>query len=176
MEVNPYLITTGGLGGVTWEPSLIDSFVISQQIYIDSVLQTIIKKPVENFQESDFDKWMLCKQLYENIKIFVNNKTKRESHYVNNNYSIVLNKLVTYFEKSKKKYEILIQDLKQPENTFFSRATKITILETTKATILSYYELGKKLMLLTREDLDGVKFILAHVKNKIDNLNKKKTK
>jgi hypothetical protein len=117
---------------------------------------------------------MLCKQLYENIKTFVN-KTKRESHCVNN-YSIVLNKIVTYFEKSKKEYEKLIQDFKQPEINFFSIDVKITILEKTKAKILSYYELGKKLMLLTREDLDGVNFILAQVKNKIDNLNKKKTK
>ena len=77
MEVNPYLVTTGGLFRFSWETDLNKSYVMSQQIYIDFVLQTIINTPVKNFQKSDFDTWLLCKQLYENIRTLVNDKLNR---------------------------------------------------------------------------------------------------
>ena len=37
MEVNPYLATTGGLFGLSWETDLNKSYVMSQQIYIDCI-------------------------------------------------------------------------------------------------------------------------------------------
>ena len=105
MSENPYLITTGVIFG--FDNKLKDSYAFSQVIIIENLLKRLIDKKVNLFSPDDFQQYVDCKKLIENLESFTKKKLDviPEYYMLKAHYMFISKKIDEYVLSAKTKYD-----------------------------------------------------------------------
>jgi hypothetical protein len=111
MSENPYLITTGVIFGLGHK--LKDSYAFSQVIIIDNLLKRLNDKNLNLFSPDDFQQYLVCKKLIENIQSLMKKKLEVIPEYpmLKSNYMFLSKKIDEHVLSAKEKYDEAIETL-----------------------------------------------------------------